>query len=102
MFRIHDGADAALLLAFRDGMDCKRRLSRGLRTVDFHDATLGIAAYAEREVEVQASAGDGVDLFHDFVTELHHGALAVGLVQSIHRQLEGFHFVCVYSHVYWF
>ena len=36
----------------------------------------------------------------DALGRLHHGALAVSLVQSIHRQLEGFHFVCVYSHVF--
>ena len=102
VFCIDDRADATLFLTFCNGVNGEGGLSRRFGTVDFHDASFGVAAYAEREVEVQAAAGYGIDLLHDFVTELHHGALAVGLVQSVHRQLEGFHFVCVYSHVYWF
>ena len=56
----------------------------------------------ERQIEIQASAWDHIYFFDNLVAELHHGALAVRLVQSIHGQLEGFHFVCVYSHDSWF
>ena len=60
------------------------------------------ASYAECKVEIQTPTGNHIHIFNHLVSELHHGALSVCLVQSIHGQLEGFEFVCVYRHVNWF
>ena len=102
MLRVHDGTNAASFLAFCDGVDGKRSFAGRFRTIDFHNAALGVTANAEREIQGQTAAGNHVHFFHRLISEFHYGAFAVRFVQSIHRQLEGFEFVCVYSHVNWF
>jgi hypothetical protein len=41
MLGIDEGADAALLLGFGDGVQRQRRLARGFRPVDLDDAARG-------------------------------------------------------------
>jgi hypothetical protein len=51
MFGVDEGADAALLLRLRHGVQRQRRLARAFRPVDLDDPALRQAANAERDVE---------------------------------------------------
>jgi hypothetical protein len=81
---------AAGLLGLRDGLQREGGLARGLGTVDLDDAAAGEAPDAEREVERKHAGGDRVDLdLAGAVSELHHGFLAVRLLDLSERELEG-------------
>ena len=74
---IDEGADAALLLGFGDGVQRQRGLAGGFRPVDFDDAAARQAADAERDVEPERAGRDGLDVHRLVVlAELHDRALA--------------------------
>ncbi len=95
MLRVDDGRDAAVALAFRDGMDGQGGLTAALRTVDLHHAAFGIAAHAEREVQSDGARGDHLHLLDGVIAHPHHRALAEGFLHLVHRQLQCLQLVLV-------
>ena len=77
VFGVDEGADSALLLGFRHGVQGHRGLARAFRPVDLDDAAARQAADAERDVEAQGAGGDGLDLLRLLGrTQAHHRSLA--------------------------
>jgi hypothetical protein len=62
MFGIDEGADAALLLGFGNGLQRQRRLARAFRPVDLDDAAPRQAADAERDIEPERARRNRLDL----------------------------------------
>src|SRR6266511_4058474 len=60
----------------RDGVQCECRLARGLRAIDLDHPATRVSTNAEREVEREGSARDGIDLLLGVRAELHDRALA--------------------------
>jgi hypothetical protein len=81
--------DAAGLLRVGDGVEGDRRLARGLRAVDLDDAPARQTTDAEGDVERDGSGGDHLDGGPHVVTQTHHGALAVALLDLPHHRGEG-------------
>ena len=77
VFSVDEGADAALLLAFRHSVQRQRGLARRFRPVDLDDAALRQATDAERDIEPERSRRHRLDVHRTVVlAELHHRALA--------------------------
>ncbi|MNY27333.1 hypothetical protein D3C86_1612380 [compost metagenome] len=77
MLGIHEGADAALLLGFRNRLQRQRRLTRAFRAINFNDAPLRQTADAERDIQAERTRRNGLHLNHIFIgTELHNRSLA--------------------------
>ena len=62
MFGVDEGANAALLLCFRDRLQRERRLAGAFRTIDLDDAAAWQAADAERDVEAKPTGRNRLDL----------------------------------------
>ena len=77
MFGVDEGADAALLLGFRDGVQSERGLAGGFRPINFHHPAARQTADTERDVEPKRARGNGFDI-HGLVVlaKLHDRALA--------------------------
>ena len=89
MLRVDEGADAAALLRFGDGVERERRLAGGFRPVNLDHAAARQAADAERHVEADRAGGDGGDLHHLAVlAEAHDGALAERALDLRERGIE--------------
>ena len=74
---VDEGADAALLLGFGDGVQRERGLAGRFRPVDFDHAPARQAADAERDIEPERAGGNDVDIHRLVVlAELHDRALA--------------------------
>ncbi|QTK78213.1 hypothetical protein AT6N2_C0285 [Agrobacterium tumefaciens] len=77
MFGIDEGADAALLLGFRNGLQRQRRFTRAFRTINFNDTPLRQTADAERDIQAERARRNGFHFNHIFIgTELHDRSLA--------------------------
>ena len=91
---IDEGADAALLLRFGDGVQRERGLAGGFRPVDLDHAAARQAADAERDVEPERAGGDRLDVHRLVVlAELHDRALAEGALDLGERGIKGFRLV---------
>ena len=77
MLGIDEGADATLLLGFRDGVKRKRGLAGRFRTINFDHPATRQAADTKSNVEPQRARGNSLNI-HGLVVlaELHDGALA--------------------------
>ncbi len=97
MFRVHEGANAALLLGFGDGVQGERRLTGGFRPVDLDDAAAGQTADAERDVEAERTRRNGLD-FHGLLAfaEPHDRAFAEGALDLGQRRVESFRFIFIH------
>ena len=89
MLCVDDDRLAALLLHLCDGVDGKCRLTRRLRAIDLDDASTRVATYAEGVVEVDGACGDDIDIGRRAGGHIHHGTLAVGLLDLAEDGLEG-------------
>ena len=78
MFGIDKGADTALLLGFRHGLQSKRGLARGFRSVDLDDAAPGQAADAECYIEPQRAGRNRLDVERLAGSQLHDRTFAEG------------------------
>ena len=76
MLSVDEGSDAAVLLCLCDGMDGERGLTGRLRTIDFYDTSLRVAANAESGVQTDTAGRYDLDIIHLLVAELHDGSLA--------------------------
>ena len=76
MFGVDEGADAALLLGFRHGVERERGLAGRFRSVDLDDAAARKAADAEGDVEAEGAGRDGLDLDRLVALEAHDRAFA--------------------------
>ena len=92
VFGIDEGSYAALLLGFGDGMDGERGLTRRLGTIDFDDATLGVAAHAQRDVERDGAGGNHLYVLDVLVAQFHDRAFAKVLLYLGHGSLERLEF----------
>src|SRR6185312_5389009 len=94
MLGVDEGADAALLLRFGNGVQRQSRLARRLRPVDFDDAAARQAANAERDVEPERPARNRLDV-HGLVVlaELHDRALAELALNLAERGGQGFRLI---------
>ena len=86
---VNDNRLTALLLHLCDGVDGKRRLTRGFGAVDLDDAATRVATYAKGMVEVDGACRDDIDVGRRARRHIHHGALAVGLLDLAEDGLEG-------------
>ncbi len=87
---VDEGAHASLLLSFGEDVVDQRRLTRGLRAEDLHDAPLGHAADAERHIQRDRAGGDRVDAhLRALVAHAHDGALAELALDLSERPLQG-------------
>ena len=62
MLCIDEAGDPATLLYFGHGMERERRLTRGLRSIDFDDSSLRVAAGTERDIQGKGSGRYGFDI----------------------------------------
>ena len=94
MFGVDEGADAALLLRFRNGVQRKRGFARRFRSIDLNYATARETANAKRYIEPQRARGNGFDI-HGFVVlaKLHDRALAELTLDLAQRSRKGFRFI---------
>jgi len=91
VLRVDEGADAALLLGFGDGLERQRGLAGGFGPVDLDDAAAGEPADAERDVEAERARRDRLDLDHLLVlAEPHDRTLAEGTLDLAEGGFEGF------------
>jgi len=97
MFRVDEGAGAALALAFGDDLQGKRGLARGLRPVDLDDAPTRQTADAKSDVEPERPSGDGGDGLAALVAQPHHGALAELAFDLGECGVEGFFAIAVFA-----
>src|SRR5687768_2425230 len=88
MLRVDEGRRATTALHGRDGVQGQRGLPRSLRAVDLHDAAARIAADAEREIERERPARDGIDLVLGVRTELHDRAFTELLLDLQDRLID--------------
>ena len=86
---VNDNRLTALLLHLCDGVDGKRRLTRGFGAVDLDDAATRVAPHAEGVVEVDGACGDDIDIGRRASGHIHHRTLAVGLLDLAEDGLEG-------------
>jgi hypothetical protein len=87
---VDERAHPAELLGLGDDVVHQRRLARGLRPEDLHDAAAGDAADAEGEVQRQRPGGDRVDAHaRALVAHAHDRALAELTLDLRQRALEG-------------
>ena len=94
VFGIDEGAGAAALLRFRDGVQRQRRLARAFRPVDLHDPALRQPADAEREVEAERAGRDHLDLrIGGLVAHAHDRALAEGPLDLAQRGVQSLRLV---------
>ena len=86
---VDEGADAALLLGFRQHLQGQRGLAGGFRAVNLDHPAARQAADAERDIQPQGARGNGLDLDALVVgTEPHDRALAEVLVDLVERGLQ--------------
>src|SRR5581483_1615906 len=91
---VDEGADAALLLRFGDGVQGERGLAGGFRPVDFHHPAARQAANAERDIEPERAGGNGLDVHRLVVlAEAHHRALAELALDLAQRGGQGLRFI---------
>ena len=89
MLGVDEGADAALLLGFGDGVQRERGLAGGFGPVDLDHAAARQAADAERDVEAERAGRDGLDVHRLVVlAEPHDRALAEGALDLRQRGVE--------------
>ena len=94
---IDEGADAALLLRFGDGVQRERGLAGGFRPVDFDHPAARQAADAERDVEPERAGRDDLDVHRLVVlAELHDRALAEIALDLGQRGVKGLGLVHVH------
>ena len=72
---VDEGADASARLGLGDDVVDERRLTRGLRAEDLHDAAPRHTADAERDVERQRARGNRLHVERAHVAELHQRTL---------------------------
>ncbi|CAD5267570.1 hypothetical protein BOSE46_140178 [Bosea sp. 46] len=89
MLGVDEGADAALLLRFGNGVQRERGLAGGFRSVDLDDTTPRQAADAERDVEAERAGRDRLDLDRLLVlAQAHDRALAESPFDLRERRIE--------------
>src|SRR6516162_3817394 len=94
VFGVDEGADAALLLRFRQTMQRERGFAGGFRPVDFDHAAARQAANSERNVEAERAGGDGLHVHRLVVlAEPHDRALAEIALDLRERGIEGLRFI---------
>src|SRR5690606_12670643 len=77
VFRVHEGGSATEFLRLRHDLQRERGLAGGLRPVDLDDPAARQAADAERDVEADGAAGNGIDVpGRTAVAQAHDRALA--------------------------
>ena len=91
---VDEGADAALLLRFRQAMQRERGLAGGFRPVDLDHPAARQAADAERNIEAERAGGDGVHVHRLVVlAEPHDRALAEIALDLGERGIKGLRFI---------
>ncbi len=91
---VDEGADAAELLGFGDGVQRQRGLAGGFRPVDFHHPAARQAADAERDVEPERARRNDLDIHRLVVlAEPHDRALAELPLDLAERGGKGFRLV---------
>ena len=99
MFRVDECHNAAKRLRLGENLQCERRFTTGLRTVNLNNTAARNAANAECRIERQSARGNSGNLkVFGIVAELHDGALAEFLLDLLSRELEHFLFVLSLSH----
>ena len=89
VFRIDEGADAALLLRLGDAFEREGGFARRLGAVDLDHAAARQTADAEREVEPERAGRDDRDVGDDrLLAQLHDRALAELFLDLAQRQVE--------------
>ena len=89
VLRVDEGRDAAPPLRLRDDVEGDGGLARALGSEDLDDAAPGDPADTERDVEREGTGRDDRDAgTHRVLPELHHGALAVLLLDLRERDVE--------------
>ncbi len=97
---VDERRDATGLLGVGHGVQGDGRLARALRAVDLHDPATRQAADAEGHVERDRARRDDIDRGTRVVTQAHHRALAVLLLDLRHHRIEGLRLVCHSSHAH--
>jgi hypothetical protein len=88
VLRVDERGDATRRLRVGHRVQGDGGLSAGLRAVDLHDTATGQAADAEGDVEGDGPGGDDPDGRPGVITEAHHRALAVVLLDLGEREFE--------------
>src|SRR5699024_80628 len=88
VFRVDERRDAALVLRIGHGMQCNRCLPAALRAEYLHDPAPWQPTGTERDIECDGTGGDRTDGGLGRITEAHHGALAVLLVDLRESEFE--------------
>src|SRR5699024_1486507 len=88
VFRIDERRDAALVLCVRHRMQCNRCFPAALRPEYLHDPAPWQPTGAKRDIECDGTGGDRADSGLGRITEAHHGALAVLLVDLRESEFE--------------
>ena len=76
MLCVDEGADTALCLSLGEDVVDQGRLTRGLRSKDLDDASLGNSSDSEGEIQRKRPCGDGFYLDSALITKLHQRACA--------------------------
>ena len=97
VLRVDEGRDPARPLGLRDRIEGDRRLSRALRPEYLHDAPLGVAPDAKRDVQRQDARGNYLHVRPRVVAQTHDGSLPElspyvldGLLQHLLARLRHF------------
>jgi len=77
-------------LRFSYDVQCQRRLSPSLRTINFCHATAWDAADASRRVQAQTVRGNGRHVFHFGITQPHHRPFAKLLLNLTQSDFDSF------------
>ena len=101
MLRINKSGDTAKLLHLCYNMKCYRGLTTSLRTVDLHNSSLRNTSYSKCKIKPQRTCRECLHVHMGIVTELHHRALAVCLLDLCNSRLQCLSFIltnkCSYS-----
>jgi hypothetical protein len=95
MLRINKSGDTAKLLHLCYNMKCYRGLTTSLRTVDLHNSSLRNTSYSKCKIQPQRTCRECLHVHMGIVTELHHRALAVCLLDLCNSRLQCLSFILI-------
>ena len=88
---VDESGDTALLLHLSYHVKRHGGLTAGLRAIDLDDPSPRNAAQSQGDIQAQGAGGDGLYIhIRGGIAQLHHGALAVGLLDLGQRRIQCF------------